>query len=161
MLPRIVAVGTAVPQWCYSQQQLLEMAGRDRARETFSLHSDIDYRHLYFEPGFTCQETMDEMLGRALYRDGTAEAALGEAIFADGSGAMCLSREGAGFEVLGHKTLIRTEHIGLTGFGFPGGARRLVLSKDLPAVGAEVLADLAGALLLEPPRGRCSAGRHD
>jgi 3,5-dihydroxyphenylacetyl-CoA synthase len=248
MLPRIVAVGTAVPQWRYSQQQLLEMGGRDRTRDTFFLHSDIDFRHLYFEPGFKGQETMDEMLGRArrgaaelggkairtcleragaapsavnflatatctvslcpqldtlfirdlnlspftqtahigdtgcaaamvamqaawnhlrafplhravaasveicsaaLYRDGSVEAALGEAIFADGSGAVCLSPEGAGFEVLGHKTLIRTEHIGLTGFDFPGGARRLVLSRDLPAVGAEVLADLVGALLQE------------
>ncbi len=248
MLPRIVAVGTGVPRWRYSQEQLLEMAGRDRRREIFFLHSGIDYRHLYFEPGFTGQETMDEMLGRArkgaaeigeqairtcleragvaekeigflstatctvsmcpqldalfvrdlhlspyiqrahigdtgcaaamvaleaawnhlrafpshralaatveicsaaLYRDGSAEAALGEAIFADGSGAVCLSSEGAGFEVLGHKTLIRAEHIGLTGFEFPGGARRLVLSKDLPGVGAEALAELAGALLQE------------
>jgi polyketide synthase Type III len=248
VLPRIVAVGTAVPPWRYSQQQLLEMAGRDRAREIFFLHSGIDYRHLYFEPGFTAQETMDEMLGRArkgateiggeairrcleragaspstidflttatctvsmcphldavfirdlklspsiqrahigdtgcaaamvalqaawnhlrafpahnavvsateicsaaLYRDGSAEAAVGEAIFADGSGALYLSSEGAGFEVLGHRTLIRSEHIGLTGFEFPGGARRLVLSRDVPAVGAEVLSELVAALLLD------------
>ena len=248
MLPRIVAVGTAVPQWRYSQEKLLEMAGRNRVREIFFLHSGIDYRSLYFEPDFTGQETIDEMLGRArkgaaeigaqairtcleragaagsdigflstatctvsmcpqldalfvrdlhlspytqrahigdtgcaaaivalqaawnhlrafpdhravasaveicsaaLYRDGTAEAALGEAIFADGAGAMYLSSEGPGFEVLGHKTLILTEHIGLTGFEFPGGARRLVLSKDLPSVGAEALAELTEALLRE------------
>ncbi len=246
MLPRIIATGTAVPQWRYSQRQLLEMGGRDRTRETFFLHSDIDYRHLYFPPDFRGGETIDEMLDRArrgaaeiggdairaclkragadsqaidflstatctvtlcphldaifirdlrmrpciqrahigdtgcsaamvalqaawnhllaypghkaiaatveicsaaLYRDGSAEAALGEAIFADGSGAVYLSNEGRGFEVLGHRTLIRTEHIGLTGFEFPGGNRRLVLSKHLPAVGAEVLAELTGSLL--------------
>lgn len=246
MLPRIVAVGTASPRWRYSQEQLLEMAGRNRAREIFFLHSDIDFRHLFFEPDFTGQETIDEMLGRArrgaaelggqairqcleragaapseidflttatctvsmcpqldtqfirdlqlspfiqrahigdtgcaaamvalqaawnhlraypdhkavaaaveicsaaMYRDGSTEAAVGEAIFADGAGALYLSCEGPGFEVLGHKTLIRSEHIGLTGFEFPGGARRLVLSRDLPAIGAEVLAELAAALL--------------
>jgi predicted naringenin-chalcone synthase len=237
-----------VPRWRYSQQQLLEMAGRNRTREVFFLHSDIDFRHLYFEPDFTGRETVDEMLERArkgaaeiggqairqcleragaapssigflstatctvsmcpqldtlfirdlnlspftrrahigdtgcaaamvalqtagnhlrafpdqraiaasveicsaaMYRDGSAQAALGEAIFADGAGAVCLSCEGAGFEILGHKTLIRTEHIGLTGFEFPGGARRLVLSRNLPAVGAEVLAEMVGALLQE------------
>jgi predicted naringenin-chalcone synthase len=248
MLPRIVAVGTAVPQWRYTQRQLLEMAGPNRMREAFFLHSDIDCRHLYFPPDFRGEETTDQMLDRArrgaaeiggaairacleragadasavdflststctvtlcpqldtvfirdlklrpciqrahigdtgcaagmvalqaawnhvrayphhkavaaaveicsaaLFRDGTVEAAVGEAIFADGGGAVYLSSQGPGFEVLGHRTLIRTEHMGLTGFAFPGGHRRLILSKDLPAVGAEVLADLVGSLLEE------------
>jgi predicted naringenin-chalcone synthase len=247
-LPRIVAVGTAVPRRRYSQQQLLDLAGRDRTRETFFLNSDIDYRHLYFEPGFTGQETIDEMLARArqgaaelgveairqcleragadtsavdflttatctvtlcphldtvfmrdlqlspsvqrahigdtgcaaamvtlqaawnhlrafpdhhalavatelcsaaYYRDGSVESIVGEAIFGDGSGALYLTCSGTGFEVVANKTLIRTEHMGLTGFGFPGGWRRLVLSKDLPAVGAVVLEELVGSLLEE------------
>ena len=224
------------------------MGGRDRLRETFFLHSDIDSRHLYFPPEFRGGETIDEMQERArqgaaelgamairrclerasatpvlidflttvtctvtlcphldtlfirdlqlspsiqrahigdtgcaaamvglqtawnhihaypshnsvvasvemcsaaLYRDGTAEAAIGEAIFADGAAALYLSSEGAGFEVLGHRTLIRTEHMGLTGFDFPEGRRRLVLKKELPTIGAEVLEELAGALLEE------------
>jgi alkylresorcinol/alkylpyrone synthase len=107
------------------------------------------WNHLRAFPDHRAVAASVEICSAALYRDGTAEAALGEAIFADGSGAVCLTCEGAGFEILGHKTVIRSEHIGLTGFEFPGGARRLVLSKDLPAVGAEVLADLAGALLQE------------
>jgi 3,5-dihydroxyphenylacetyl-CoA synthase len=248
MLPRIVGVGTAVPQYRYSQQQLLDMGGRDRIRETFFLNSDIDYRHLYFEPGFNAQETMDQMQDRArkgaaelggqairkclnragaepssvdflstatctvtmcpqldtlfirdlklrpstqrahigdtgcaaamvalqaawnhvrafpehkavsaaveicsaaLYRDGSVEAALGEAIFADGCGAVLLASQGAGFEVVSHKTLILSEHIGVTGFNFPEGRRRLVLSREVPAVGAEALAELTGSLLAE------------
>ena len=248
MLPRIIGVGCAAPQWRYSQQELLEIAGDDRARRTFFLHSDIDYRHLYFEPDFTGRESIDEMIARArkgaaeiggeairkclrsanavpsdvdflatatctvsmcpqldavfirdlalspyiqrahigdtgcsaalvaietawnhlrafpdheavaaaveicsaaYYRDESLETILGEAIFADGAGAIYLASQGAGFEIVAHKTLIRTEHIGLTGFEFPGGARRLVLSKDLPAVGAEVLAELVEALLTQ------------
>jgi len=41
------------------------MGGRDRLRETFFLNSDIEFRHLYFPPGFDGTETVDEMLARA------------------------------------------------------------------------------------------------
>jgi hypothetical protein len=65
ILPRIVAVGTAVPQWCYTQRQLLEIAGPDRTREPFFLRSDIDCRDLYFPPDFRGEETTDQMQDRA------------------------------------------------------------------------------------------------
>ena len=241
-------MGTAVPETLYTQQQLLDMGGRDRLRERLFLNSDIDSRHLYFGPEYRGVESIDDMQARArrgaaelggaairtclerasakprdigflatstctvtlcpqldtwfirdldlspsirrahigdtgcaaamvalqaawnhqhaypgqksvvaavevcsaaLYRDGTVEAAVGEAIFGDGAAALCLAWEGAGFEVLGHRTLIRSEHIGLTGFDFPGARRRLVLSKELPAVGAVVLEELVASLLEE------------
>jgi 3,5-dihydroxyphenylacetyl-CoA synthase len=248
MTPRIVSVGTAVPANRFSQEDLLRMAGHDRARSLFFLNSDIQYRHLYFEPGFEGKESVDEMNARArrgaaelggrairnclgkagasvsdvqflatttctvtlcpqldtvfirdlafapsvrrvhigdtgcasamvalqaawnhlkaypghravtaaaeicsaaYYRDGSMEAAIGEAIFADGAAAMCLSGEGAGFEVLGHKTLIRAEHIGLMGFDFPGGYRRLILSRDVRQIGASMLAEMVEGMLEE------------
>lgn len=77
MLPRIVAVGTAVPQWRYGQEQLLEMAGRNRTREIFFLHSGIDYRHLYFEPDFTGQETIDRAVAALTEMASTFSISLG------------------------------------------------------------------------------------
>jgi predicted naringenin-chalcone synthase len=214
------------------------MAGHDRSRGAFFLNSDIQYRHLYFDPGFQGTETIDEMNARArkgateiggkavsqcfqrvgaspseidflatttctvslcphldtlfirdlklrpsiqrvhvgdtgcasanhlhaypdhravvaaveicsaaYFRDGSIEAAIGEAIFADGAAAICLSNSGAGFEVLGHKTLIRSDYIDLMGFDFPGGYRRLVLSKDVRQIGASMLRDMVCELL--------------
>jgi len=248
MPPRIVAVGTAVPPNRYPQELLLTMAGYDRTRGAFFLNSDIEYRHLYFEPGFRGGETIDEMnararrgaadigaraIGRCLeraglppegidflatttctvslcphldtlfirdlklkpsirrahigdtgcasamvslqtawnhlyaypahralvaaveicsaayYRDGSVEAAIGEAIFADGAAAMCLAPDGAGFEVVAHKTLIRSENIHLMGFDFPNGYRRLVLSKDVRTTGAAMLKEMVEGLLAE------------
>lgn len=90
-----------------------------------------------------------EICSAAYYRDGTTESAIGEAIFADGAGAVCLA-EGdgrAGFEVLAHHTVIRPEYIHLMGFEFPGGYRRLVLSKEVRQIGALMLEELAGEML--------------
>ena len=248
MTPRIIALATAVPQNRYAQEELLRMAGHDRARALFFLNSGIEHRHLYFEPGFRGDETIDEMNLRArrgateiggqailkcleragatplevdflatttctvslcpqldtrfirdlnlpssirrvhvgdtgcastmvalqaawnhlqaypghravvaaveicsaaYYRDGSTEAVIGEAIFADGAGAMYLSgsSSAAGFDVLAHKTLIRSEHIDLMGFDFPGGRRRLVLSKDVRQTAAGMLKELVEDLL--------------
>jgi predicted naringenin-chalcone synthase len=69
--PRIVAAGTALPQNRFSQELLLEMAGYDHKRGAFFLNSDIQFRHLYFEPGFGGNETIDQMNARA--RRGAAE----------------------------------------------------------------------------------------
>jgi len=60
---------------------------------------------------------------------------------------MCLANDGEGFEVLGHRSLIRSEHIGLMGFDFPGGFRRLVLAKEVRQVGASMLRDLVEEML--------------
>jgi predicted naringenin-chalcone synthase len=246
LTPRIVGIATAVPPNRFSQEQLLSMAGYDRTRGAFFLNSDIEYRHLYFEPGFSGNETIDEMNSRArsgatklgaqailkclecagaspsdvdflatttctvslcphldtifihdlklrpsiqrahigdtgcasamvalqsawnhlraypdhravvaaveicsaaYFRDGSLEAAIGEAIFADGAGAMYFSNSGEGFEVVGHQTLIRSDYIELMGFDFPGGRRRLVLSKDVRQIGASMLRDLIVQML--------------
>jgi len=246
LTPRIVGVATAVPPNRFSQEELLQLAGHDRTRGAFFLNSDIHYRHLYIEPGFTGNESVDEMNGRArrgatdigrkaiagclnrsglspedidflatttctvsscpqldtifirelgfpraiqrahigdtgcasamvslqaawnhlkaypdhramvaaveicsasYFRDGSVEAAIGEAIFADGAGSILLSGSGSGFEVLGHKTLIRSEYIDLMGFQFPNGYRRLVLSKDVRQIGASMLGEMVQSLL--------------
>ena len=112
-----------------------------------ALQAAWNHQHAY--PGQKSLVAAVEVCSAALYRDGTVEAAVGEAIFGDGAAALCLAWEGAGFEVPGHRTLIRSEHIGLTGFEFPEGRRRLVLSKDLPVVGAQVLEELVASLLEE------------
>jgi len=105
--------------------------------------------YLAAQPGAVALAAAVEICSAALYRDGTAEAALGEAIFADGAAAVCLAPEGRGFEILSQRSLMRTEHMGLTGFEFPHGHRRLVLKRELPAVGAEVLDELTNELLGE------------
>jgi len=64
-------VGTAVPETLYTQQQLLDMGGRDRLRERLFLNSDIDSRHLYFGPEYRGVESIDDMQARA--RRGAAE----------------------------------------------------------------------------------------
>ena len=239
-------MATAVPPNRYAQEDLLRMAGYDPARSAFFLNSDIRFRHLYLQPGFTANETIDEMNARArkgaaeiggqailgclkrigcspadidflatttctvtlcphldtlfirnlkfrpsvqrvhvgdtgcasamvalqaawnhlkaypdhralvaateicsaaYFRDGSVEAAIGEAIFADGAAAMCFSNAGPGFEVLAHKTLIRSDYIHLMGFDFPAGFRRLVLSADVRQIGAAMLKDLIEAML--------------
>jgi predicted naringenin-chalcone synthase len=249
LTPRIIAVGTAVPQNRYSQEVLLHWSGHNAARGAFFLNSDIEYRHLYFDASFRGGETIDEMTERgrrgaaelgskailcclqrsaltaeavdflatttctvslcphldtvfirdlklkqsirrahigdtgcasamvslqaawnhlhaypdnhaliaavemcsaAYYRDGSIESVIGEAIFADGAASVCLAANGApGFEVLAHKSLIRSENIHLMGFDFPGGHRKLVLSKDVRTIGAGMLKELVESMLAE------------
>ncbi|MFQ5776918.1 MAG: type III polyketide synthase [Terriglobia bacterium] len=68
--PRIVAVGTANPPNRFTQEEVLQMAGYTRPVERrIFLHSDIDYRHLYLEPGSVSpMEDLDTLHRR--YREG-------------------------------------------------------------------------------------------
>ena len=70
MTPRIVAVGTAVPPYRFTQQELLAMAGyADERRRGFFAASDIAGRHLWIDPAtFRPNETVDELDAR--FRDG-------------------------------------------------------------------------------------------
>ena len=70
MTPRIVAVGTAVPPYRFTQPELLAMAGyADDRRRGFFAASDIAGRHLWIDPStFRPNETVDELDAR--FREG-------------------------------------------------------------------------------------------
>ena len=61
--PRIVAVGTATPEGCFTQSEILEMAGyQDPLRRGFFFNSEIEERHLYLDRAtFTPHETVDQL----------------------------------------------------------------------------------------------------
>jgi 3,5-dihydroxyphenylacetyl-CoA synthase len=70
MTPRIVAVGTAVPPYRFTQAQLLAMAGyADERRRGFFAASDIEGRNLWIDPArFRPDESVDELDAR--FREG-------------------------------------------------------------------------------------------
>ncbi|MDW8354361.1 MAG: 3-oxoacyl-[acyl-carrier-protein] synthase III C-terminal domain-containing protein [Bryobacterales bacterium] len=107
------------------------------------------WNHVRAYPNHRAVIAAVEICSAAYYRDGSAESAIGEAIFADGAGALCLAGGDGrpGFEVLAHHTVIRPEYLHLMGFEFPGGYRRLVLSKDVRQIGAQMLAQLTREML--------------
>ena len=74
-LPQIAAVATATPPHCFTQSDLLALAGYDDARRRgFFERSGIEGRYLYFDPAtFRPDETVDEMQAR--FRRGALEIA--------------------------------------------------------------------------------------
>ena len=70
MTPRIVAVGTAVPPYRFTQAELLAMAGyADERRRGFFATSDIAGRNLWLDPArFRPDESVDELDAR--FREG-------------------------------------------------------------------------------------------
>ena len=63
--PRIVAIGTAVPDRRFSQEELVELFGyQDGLRRRFFFNSNIDARHLYLPQTDLRPETIDEMSAR-------------------------------------------------------------------------------------------------
>ncbi len=88
-----------------------------------------------------------EICSAAYFLDGRLESAVAHAIFADGAGALALATEGAGPAIVTHRTLFRPEHLPAMGFEYPGGRPRVVLSKDVRRIGAQMMGDMAGALM--------------
>ncbi|MFN3476901.1 MAG: type III polyketide synthase [Candidatus Methylomirabilales bacterium] len=103
--------------------------------------------HLQAYPAHQAVVLSVEICSAAYFRDGTPEAAVGEALFADGAAALYLATSGEGVEVVSHRTLMKSEYLELMGFDFPGGRRRLVLSKDIREVGASMLKELIEGIL--------------
>lgn len=103
--------------------------------------------HLQAYPAHRALVVAVEICSASYYRDGTLEAAIGEALFADGAAALYLATSGKGVEVLGHRTLMKSEYLELMGFDFPGGRRRLILSKDIREIGASMLKELVEGIL--------------
>src|SRR5262245_64501347 len=67
-----------------------------------------------------------EICSAAYYDDDRLESAVAHAIFADGAGALALSGQGPGPGIAAHRTLFRSEHLGVMGFEYPGGRPRVV-----------------------------------
>ena len=110
------------------------------------------WNHLRAFPDHLAAVAAIEVSSTAYYLDDNLETAVANAIFADGAGAVIMAGAlcaGSGPEVLGHRTLVRSEYLDLMGFTFPAGYQRILLSKDVRHVASEMLAELAGQLVAD------------
>ncbi|MFB3819839.1 MAG: type III polyketide synthase [Candidatus Methylomirabilales bacterium] len=88
-----------------------------------------------------------EVSSTSYYLDDAMETAVANAIFSDGAGALLLGPAGPGPAVMAHHTLLRPAYLDLMGFTFPGGRARILLSKEIRQVAAEMLGALTAELL--------------
>jgi predicted naringenin-chalcone synthase len=88
-----------------------------------------------------------EICSAAYFLDERLESAVAHAIFADGAGAATLATEGPGPAIVAHRTLFRSEHLDAMGFEYPGGRPRVILSKDVRTIGAQMMGEMAEALM--------------
>jgi len=112
------------------------------------------HNHLRAFPDHLAAVIAVEVSSTGYYLDDTLETAVANAIFADGAGAAILAGAnaidaGEGPEVVAHRTLVRPEFLDLMGFTFPDGYQRILLSKDVRHVAADMLAELAQQLLTD------------
>lgn len=105
------------------------------------------YNHLQAFPGHRALVLAVEICSAAYYLDDRLESAVAHALFADGAGALALGTEGDGIHLLGHRTLFRSEYLGVMGFTYPGGRPRVILSKEVRRVGALMMKEMAETLL--------------
>ena len=103
--------------------------------------------HLRAFPGHRAVMVAVEICSAAYFLDDRLESAVAHAIFADGAGAIALSTDAAGPEIVEHRTIFRSEHLGAMGFEYPGGRPRVVLSKDVRRIGAGMMTEMAQALM--------------
>lgn len=110
------------------------------------------YNHLRAFPDHLAAVVAVEVSSTSYYLDDDLETAVANAIFADGAGAAILAgaslagtRQGP--EIVAHRTLVRPEFLDLMGFTFPSGHQRILLSKDIRHIAADMLAELTGQLL--------------
>lgn len=105
------------------------------------------YNHLRAFPDHLAAVVAVEVSSASYYLDDGLETAVANAIFADGAGAAILACAGTGPGIAAHRTLVRPEYLDLMGFTFPAGYQRILLSKDIRHIAAEMLAELTEALL--------------
>ncbi len=105
------------------------------------------WNHLQAFPGRRALVLAVEICSAAYFLDDRLESAVAHAIFADGAGALALSTEGPGPAVVTHRTLFRPEHLDAMGFEYPGGRPRVVLSKDVRHIGAQMMGEMAALLM--------------
>jgi alkylresorcinol/alkylpyrone synthase len=109
------------------------------------------WNHLRAFPDHLAAVVAVEVSSTSYYLDDDLETAVANAIFADGAGAAILAggetAAAVGPRVCAHRTLVRSEFLDLMGFTFPAGYQRILLSKDVRHVAADMLAELADGLL--------------
>ena len=105
------------------------------------------WNHLQAFPAHRALVVAAEICSAAYFHDDRLESAVAHAIFADGAGAVALSGAGAGPTIVEHRTLFRPEHLDAMGFEYPGGRPRVILSKDVRRIGAQMMGEMAHALM--------------
>jgi alkylresorcinol/alkylpyrone synthase len=105
------------------------------------------WNHLRAFPAHRALVVAVEICSAAYFHDDRLESAVAHAIFADGAGAVALSTDGAGPTLVEHRTLFRPEHLAAMGFEYPGGRPRIVLSREVPRIGAAMIGEMAEILL--------------
>jgi alkylresorcinol/alkylpyrone synthase len=105
------------------------------------------HNHLRAFPDHRAVMAAVEICSAAYFLDDRLESAVAHAIFADGAGAIAIGGDGAGPEIVEHRTMFRSEHLGAMGFEYPGGRPRVVLSKDVRRIGAAMMKEMADALM--------------
>ncbi len=88
-----------------------------------------------------------EVSSASYFLDEAMDTAVANAIFSDGAGALVLDTAGPGPALVAQRTLVRSEHLDRMGFTFPGGRQRILLSKDVRHIAADMLGELTGELL--------------
>lgn len=131
-LPRILAVGTAVPPWAFDQRTVLERLGyRDPLRRSFFLHSEIERRHFWVDgPDARPDDDLDRLQAR--FQEGgvrlgteAARACLARADVPLGrvdflatttcTGRLCPSLDAHLIAALGLREDVQRVHVGDTG----------------------------------------------
>jgi len=105
------------------------------------------HNYLRAFPGHRALVVAAEVCSATYVLDDALETAVANAIFADGAGAVLLGTEGRGPGVVGHRTLIRSEHLDRMGFTFPGGRHRVKLSKEIRRIAPAMMEEVAMRLL--------------
>jgi predicted naringenin-chalcone synthase len=105
------------------------------------------WNHLAAFPRHRALVLAVEICSAAYFLDERLESAVAHAIFADGAGALALAAAGPGPAVVAHRTRFRPEHLSAMGFEYPGGRPRVVLSKDVRRIGAQMMGEMAGDLM--------------
>ncbi len=103
--------------------------------------------HLRAFPDHLAAVAAVEVSSASYFLDEALETAVANAIFADGAAAAVLDCRGAGPEIVAQRTLIRSEFLDLMGFTYPGGRQRILLSKDVRHIAADMLGELIQELL--------------
>lgn len=105
------------------------------------------FNHLAAFPDHRALVVSAEICSATYYLDDALETAVANAIFADGAAAVLLAAGGPGIEMLGHMSLVRSEHLELMGFTYPNGRPRILLSKEIRGLASSMIKALTEVML--------------